>query len=206
LELNDEFFDQKATSEQSAPYFGKLAAALATSGKDIAKATVEERGLRKDLSAEVTRVKKIIELNGGNKPNFDLKEFAKENSADARKLETAAGKYIDFVNGLNDKLDAAEKTLSNFQKLVSHAEKLDDRKKIEDNVKEYDVALGVVKGTIDDKLEAGKAAQKLFKEQYQEGGDWKNLIATLDEKIKAAANSGAKLQDAGAALAKIAKA
>jgi len=54
------------------------------------------------------------------------------------------------------------------------------------------------------KLEAGKKALRLFKDDYGDGSGWTSLEADLDA-IKAAAKSGAKLQDSGAALVKYAK-
>jgi hypothetical protein len=204
LELNEEFFDQKGKSEQSDPYFGKLATALAASGKEIAKLTLEEKNLRKDLSVEIVRIHKIVEAARGNKKDFDIKAFAKSNTADARKLESLAIKYFEFVTALDEKLEALRKSLTNFEKLVKGAESLDDQKQIEKHVKEYDDALATVKGTIEEKLDAGRCAQHLLKDDYKTGEAWPDLAAFLDSR-KAAANSGNRLQEHGAALAKLAK-
>ena len=90
LELNEDFFSQKAASEQSEPYFGKLAQGLAASGKEIAKLSIEERSLAWILGGEIGEVQKLVEAKRTGKTKFDISEFAKENSKDARSLETMA--------------------------------------------------------------------------------------------------------------------
>jgi hypothetical protein len=203
LDLNDDFFEQKSKSEQSDPYFGKLAQSLAASGKEISKLTLEEKSLRRSLGDDILRVQKLVEAKktGGK---IDIRQFAKDNSKDARGLESAAQKYIDFVTGLKDKLAAASKTMDNFNKLVDHAENLDDQKEIEKQIGVYEKALTTIEGTIDEKLSAGKAALRLFKDDYETGAAWTTLEGTLDG-IPAAAKSGGFLQDSGAVLAKLSK-
>jgi hypothetical protein len=105
---------------------------------------------------------------------------------------------------MNDKLDAAAKILLNFQKIIDHAENMEDQKEIEKETEAYETALVTVQSTIEEKLAGGKAALRLFKDDYGTGTGWTSLEAELD-KIKAAAKSGAKMQDSGAALAKYSK-
>jgi hypothetical protein len=204
IDIDEDYFDEASKSEQSEPYFGKLAQTLATSGKEIAKLTIEEKNLRKDLGDEIMRIYKLVETARGNKATFDIKAFAKSNATDARKLEGLASKYMEFVKGMDDKLDALHKSFMNFYKLVKGAESLDDEKQIEKHVDEYESALSTVKGTIDDKIEAARCAQFLLKDEYKKGDHWPDLAAFLDG-LKAAANSGTRLQDHGAALVKLAK-
>jgi len=204
LDLNEDFFDQKSKSEQSEPYFGKLAKGLAASGKEIAKLTLDEKAIRSSLGDEILKVQKIVETKRTGKTPLDIRQFAKDNSKEARGLESSAQKYIDFVNAMSEKLDAAAKTLLNFQKVVDHAESLEDQKEIERATEDYETALVTVQSTIDGKLEAGKKAGRLFKDDYGDGSGWTSLEADLDA-LKAAAKSGAKMQEIGAALAKYAK-
>ncbi len=204
LDLNDDFFDQKSSSEQSDPYFGKLAQGLAASGKEISKLTLEEKSLRRSLGDDILRVQKLVEAKRTGSTKIDIKQFAKDNSKDARGLESAAQKYIDFVTALSDKLEAASKTFDNFSKLIDQAEDMDDQKEIEKQAGIYEKALTTVQGTIDEKLAAGKAALRLFKDEYETGAAWTSLEGTLDG-IPAAAKSGGFLQDSGAALVKLSK-
>lgn len=204
LDLNEDFFDQKSKSEQSEPYFGKLAQTLATSGKEISKLTLDEKALRSSLGDAVLKVQKIVETKRTGGKELDIRQFAKDNSKESRGLESSAQKYVDFVNAMSDKLDAAAKTLGNFQKLIDHAENLDDQKEIEKETEAYETALATIQSTIDGKLEAGKKALRLFKDDYGDGSGWTSLEADLDS-LKAAAKSGAKMQESGAALAKYSK-
>lgn len=204
LELNEDFFDEASSSEQSEPYFGKLTKELAASGKEIAKLTLDEKSLRSSLGDEILKVQKIVETKRTGKTELDIRQFAKDNSKDCRALEGSAQKYIDFVNAMSEKLDAVAKTLLNFQKLVDHAESLEDQKEIEKATEDYETALVTVQSTIDGKLEAGKKAARLFKDDYGDGSGWTSVEADLDS-LKAAAKSGAKMQEIGAALAKYAK-
>jgi hypothetical protein len=204
LELEDDFFDESNESAQSEPYFGKLAQGLAASGKEMAKLTLEEKSVRRSLGDEILRVQKLVEAKRTGKSELDIQQFAKDNAKDARGLEATAQKYIDFVNAMNDKLDAAAKILLNFQKIIDHAENMEDQKEIEKETEAYETALVTVQSTIEEKLAGGKAALRLFKDDYGTGTGWTSLEAELD-KIKAAAKSGAKMQDSGAALAKYSK-
>ena len=204
LELEEDFFDQQAKSEQSDPYFGKLAQGLAASGKEIAKLTLDERNLRKDLGDEIVKVQNLVESKRQGDDEIDIRQFAKDNSKESRALESMAQKYVDFVNAMSEKLDAAEKTVANFKKLIGHAEKLEDQKEVENQFGIYEKALVTVKGTIDEKLEGGRAALRLLKDNYDTGDSWTTLEAKLDG-IPAAAKSGGKLQESGAALAKLGK-
>jgi len=204
LDLDEDFFEQKAKSEQSDPYFGKLAQGLSASGKEIAKQTLDEKSLRSALGDEILKVQKIVETKRTAKTEVDIRQFAKDNSKEARGLEGQAQKYIDFVNAMNDKLDAAAKTLENFEKLIDQAENLDDQKEIEKAFDNYQEALATIQSTIDGKLEAGKQALRLFKDDYKDGSSWTSLEGELDS-LKAAAKSGAKMQESGATLAKLSK-
>ena len=69
---------------------------------------------------------------------------------------------------------------------------------------DYEKALKTVDGTLQDKRHAGESAQRLFKDDYDDGKWWKSLCATL-ESLKAAAKSGAVLEEVGTKVAKIAK-
>ncbi len=204
LELDEDFFDEKSSSEQSDPYFGKLAQGLAASGKEISKLTLDEKSLRRSLGDDILRVQKLVEAKRTGSTKIDIKQFAKDNSKDARGLESAAQKYIDFVTGMNDKLEATAKTFTNFDKLVDRAENMEDQKEIEKQAGIYAKALTTIQGTIDEKLAAGKAALRLFKDDYDTGTAWTSLEGTLDG-IPAAAKSGGFLQDSGAVLAKLSK-
>ena len=203
LELEDDFFDERAKSEPD-PYFGKLAQTLATSGKEIAKLTLEEKNARKDLSDEIIRLHKVVEAARGNNSKFDIKAFAHSNTAETRKLETAANKYVEFVSSMDEKLDALQKTFVNFEKLVKGAASPDDQKQIVNSVEEFDDALSTVKGTIEEKLGTGKLAQRLLKDTYDDRQSWPDLAEHLDG-LKAAANSGKRLEEHGGKLAKITK-
>jgi hypothetical protein len=165
---------------------------------------LEENNLRKDLSDEVIRLHKIVEAARGNNSKFDIRAFAQSNTAETRKLEGMAVKYVEFVTGMDEKLDALQKTFGNFEKLVKGAESLGDKKLIEKHVEEYDDALAKVKGTISEKLDAGRSAQRLLKDTYDDRQAWPDLAEYLKGR-KAAAKSGARLQESGAALAKLAK-
>jgi hypothetical protein len=209
LDLNEDFFDSEGSSSEPSPYLTKLSGELAKSGKELAKLTQEEGSMRTKLAEQIAKVQQIVEKSRINKAEVDIEAFVKANSGtkEVNDLIPAATKYVEFVNTMNEKIEDVYANLEKVHGLVrgTGAEDLKNEKLVEHEVEDYGEALNNVAGTIDDKLAAGKAVQRLFKDDYKDGQRWKSLIATL-EGIKAAAKSGRVLQDSGAKLDKALKA
>lgn len=203
LELNEDFFDEDAKSDAD-PYFGKLAQGLGASGKEIAKLTLEEKSQRRTLGDEIFKVQALVEKDRGDNDKYEIRNFADENSKEARSLEALAQKYVDSIISLSDKLEEIDKNLTNFEKIIDHGENIVDQKVVDKETKAYRKALDTVRGTMAEKLAAGKAALRLFKEKYGTGSYWTTLEAELD-RIPAAAKSAGIMQDSGTVLAKLTK-
>lgn len=202
MELNEEAFE--GSDEGEAPGFMvDLAKSLATTGKEVFKLTTQEKDLRKDLSLEIEKVHAVIEKAEAGKKDFDFKAFYKANSKDCRALESLAAKYIEFLNGLSEKLEDAATKHEKLDKLIDKNEKLDDDKQLDALCKDYSDAMKTVRDSLKEKSSLADQAKRLFKDNY-DSYSWSELSNALAQ-AKGATKSGKSMQDAGADLEKFLK-
>ncbi len=204
MELNEDAFECEADNSEAVGDLAQLAGKLAGGAKEIAKNTQKEKELRRALATEVERVHGLIEAKRGKSKEFDIHDFAKENSKDAKAVQSLASNYGDFLNSLHDTHTACWERFTAIQKIVDKSDKLQNDKQLVKAMNEYGGGQEVVRKMLQDYKEASNIAEDLFKEKYSNGEEWKRLLANLNT-LKGCTKSGKAMQDGASDLAKYAK-